>query len=76
MQRVLKLVRVTTADISLLALLRGQIGFLNQELEVAGVSATGLEELWLTMFLHANHGKNDKDCLKSFWESLDLMRPC
>lgn len=38
-----KLVRVTTVDLSLYALLEGQLGFLNKEFEVVGVSAdTGL----------------------------------
>lgn len=34
-----KLVRVTTADISLLGLLGGQLGFLNREFEVVGLAA-------------------------------------
>lgn len=34
-----KLVRVTTADISLLGLLSGQLGFLNKEFEVVGLAA-------------------------------------
>lgn len=40
-----KLVRVTTSDISLSTLLRGQLGFLNQYFEVVAISAdTGLSE--------------------------------
>ncbi len=40
-----KLVRVTTSDISLSTLLRGQLGFLNQYFEVVAVSAdTGLSD--------------------------------
>ena len=38
-----KLFRVTTADISLHALLEGQLGFLNKKFEVVGIAAdTGL----------------------------------
>ena len=39
----LKLIRVTTVDLSLHELLEGQLGFLNKEFEVMGVAAnTGL----------------------------------
>ena len=34
----LKLIRVTTVDLSLQVLLEGQLGFLNREFEVVGVA--------------------------------------